>query len=534
MAGHYEPYFVDNIPTLSVFGQALCPCWYCMKKIKKKIKKRPGENEIRSIAQGGPGNRFEEAESLYRKGLGFQEKGLFNEAIGCYRDAVTMSPGNPGAYYNLGTLFQEKGDLNEAIQNYQKVLQINPHHADTYNCLGSVFQEKQEYDEAIHCYNKAIELNPSFIKALINMANSFLEKEEFDNAVACYKRAIAIDPGFAGAYYNLGLLFHRTKQFNEAVSCYKKTIQLDPDFADAYFSLSLLYLLLGNFQEGWKFFEWRWRLKGAFRRNFSEPLWDGSDISKKRLLLHAEQGFGDTIQFARYIPFVTHYCSDIIVECQQELVSLFGNIEGVNAVIGHGNIIPGFDVHCPLLRLPLLFNTTPESIPKNVPYLSAGASLKEHWRAIVQDTSFLKRVGIVWSSGQGVIAKKKSIPLNMFLPLLRTDNSAFYSLQKGEAAKQAEDLPEGIRLIDFTGDLHNFADTAAFIESLDLVITVDTAVAHLAGALGKPVWTLLPFEPIWQWGLDREDSPWYPTMRLFRQPSRGDWASVIVRVRDEL
>jgi tetratricopeptide (TPR) repeat protein len=502
-----------------------------MKKIKKKIKKSKVENKTQATVEGV---RFEEAEYLYRRGLELQEKGFFNEAIACYQDAITISPNNPGAYYNLGTLLQEKGELNEAINYYRKVLQINPNHADTYNCLGSVFQKKQEYDEAINCYKKAIELKPYFIKAFINIANAFLEKEEFDEAITYFKRAVAIDPNFAGTYYNLGLLFHRTKQFDEALVCYKKTIQLDPNFADAYYSLSLLYLLLGNFQEGWKFFEWRWKLKDSYQRNFTRPLWDGSDIVGQHILLHAEQGFGDTIQFIRYAPIVAQYGANVIVECQQELVSLFENIEGVQKVIGHSNKIPDFDVHYPLLSLPLVLNTTLENIPAKVPYLSVGSSLKDNWRNIIQNNSSNKRVGIVWSSGLGGLLKKKSIPLNTLLPIIQTDNITFYSLQKGDAAKQIKSLPEGIRLIDFTEKIHKFADTAALIENLDLVISVDTAVAHLSGALGKPVWTMLPFEPIWQWGLDREDSPWYPTMKLFRQQSRGDWTSVIFSVKDEL
>jgi tetratricopeptide (TPR) repeat protein len=477
---------------------------------------------------------FEEAEYLYKRGLDLQEKGFVNEAITCYQDAITICPNNPGVYYNLGTLLKEKGKLNEAINYYRKVLQINPNHADTYNCLGSVFQEKQEYDEAINCYKKAIELKPYFLKAFINIANAFLEKEEFDEAITYYKIAVAIDPNFAGTYYNLGLLFHRTKQFNEALACYKKTIQLDPNFADAYYSLSLLYLLLGNFQEGWPFFEWRWKLKNAYQRNFTQPLWDGSDIVGQHILLHAEQGFGDTIQFIRYVPIVAQYGANVIVECQQELVSLFENIKGVQRVIGHGNKIPDFDIHYPLLSLPLLFNTKLEDILAKVPYLSVSSSLKENWRNKLQKNSSNKRVGIVWSSGPGGLLKKKSIPANMLLPLIHTDNITFYSLQVGDAVKQTNGLSEETRLIDLTEEIHNFADTAALIENLDLVISVDTAVAHLSGALGKSVWTILPFEPVWQWGLDREDSPWYPTMRLFRQPSRGDWASVIVSVKDEL
>jgi len=334
----------------------------------------------------------------------------------------------------------------------------------------------------------------------------------------------------------MGTALQEKGQFDEAIQCYKKAIEIDPDYVDARWNMSLLNLLCGNFKEGWKGYEWRWKLEGILvERNFSAPAWNGYDIKGRTILIYAEQGLGDTIQFVRYASLVADLGANVIVECQKELVSLVEKIRGIKQVIPYGNSLPEFDIHCSLLSLPLVFDTTLEDIPANIPYIYAGSPSVQKWRDKIDQTSSHIRIGLVWA---GDPAKKKdrdrSCSLRLFSSLAQFNDVIFYSLQKGEASNQAMNPPEGMNLIDYTEEFHDFSDTAAFIENLDLVISVDTAVAHLAGSLGKPVWTLLPFVPDWRWMLSREDSPWYPTMRLFRQPRIGDWGSVIDRVVNAL
>jgi hypothetical protein len=274
--------------------------------------------------------------------------------------------------------------------------------------------------------------------------------------------------------------------------------------------MALALLLAGNFRDGWREYEWRWETYlASSKRNFSQPLWDGYDIKGRTILLYDEAGFGDTIQFIRYAPLVAQY--------------------GIQQIVGRGEELPKFDVHCPLSSLPLIFDTRLESIPTKIPYIYVEPKLIQKWRNKVQHDEFKTKIGLVWA-GRSI----SSCSLETFSTIAQIDNITFYSLQKGEAKKQAKNPPKGMSFIDLTEDINDFSDTAALIENLDLIITVDTAVAHLAGALGKSVWTLLPFVPDWRWMLNRDDSPWYPTMRLFRQPSLGDWESVIDKIKDEL
>ena len=264
-------------------------------------------------------------------------------------------------------------------------------------------------------------------------------------------------------------------------------------------------------------------------------MWDGFDIKGRSILLHAEQGFGDTIQFVRYAPLVAKRAGKVILECPGELTPLLRSVEGLSQIIVKGESLPDFDVHCPLLRLPLIFDTTLESVPAQIPYLGVDHLLIDKWRNKIQDDNSKLKIGLTWAGRpEQKNDRNRSFCFATFLPLAQLEGITFYSLQKGEAAKQARDAPESMKLVDYTEEINDFSDTAAFMENLDLVICVDTAVAHLAGALGKPVWTLLTFVPAWQWLLNREDSPWYPTMKLFRQRSPGDWGTVMVNVERQL
>jgi hypothetical protein len=296
--------------------------------------------------------------------------------------------------------------------------------------------------------------------------------------------------------------------------------------------------LAGRFEEGWKEHEWRWKTKqmSGGVRDFSAPLWRGEAIEDRVILLHAEQGFGDTLQFCRYVSLIASGAR-IVLEVQAPLVRLLSRLPGIREIVARGDRLPSFDLHCPLLSLPHAFGTTLDTIPRATPYLAADSAQAADWRERLAGLDGLL-VGLVWAGGQRLgrpgLAARRSIALNTLAPLGEVSGISFISLQKGEAAAEATNPPRGMALHNFIGDLHDFADTAALVDGLDLVISVDTAVAHLAGALGKPIWLLNRFDTDWRWLLDRDDSPWYPQLRQFRQPSPGDWNSVIYRVRDAL
>jgi tetratricopeptide (TPR) repeat protein len=477
------------------------------------------------------------AEAYCNLGYVLQERGLIDEAIPYYQRALQCNASLVEAHGNLGYALIKKGLLDESIRLSRKAIELNPYYATAYCNLGLALKGKGQFDEAILWYQKAIELNPNFAQAYCNLGTVLQEKGRCGEAYACYQKAIELNPRFAAVHNNIGLLLQGQGRFHEAISSYQKAIDLKQDFADAHWNKAFALLLTGNYREGWKEYEWRWKTKDfvPHYREFRKPLWSGGDIKGRTLLLHAEQGLGDTIQFVRYIPLVAHYGAKVIFECYRELQSLLENIQGICQVIVKGERIPDFDIHCPLLSLPLVFDTTIETIPLKIPYIPIDPVYVQKWRNKVHQRSSVVKIGLVWS-GNPKYGKDqyRSLPPGVFSSLANMDEVLFYSLQKGVAGAQVEELAREIKIIDCTEDIHNFSDTAGLIEHLDLIISVDTAVAHLAGAMGKPVWTLLPFSPDWRWMLDREDSPWYPTMRLFRQPAPGDWGSVMERVAAEL
>jgi len=316
------------------------------------------------------------------------------------------------------------------------------------------------------------------------------------------------------------------------MAAYDKALYFQPDHPDGHWNKALLQLLTADFANAWREYEWRWLKFPDQRRYFRAPLWDGADIAGKTILLHAEQGFGDAIQFIRYAPLVAQRGIVVYVECQPELATLFRNLPGVSRTISRGDTLPAFDYHCPLMSLPFAFSTTLSNIPAATPYLSADPSLSQIWKRRLEAQKGKLKIGLAWA-GAAIHRKdrERSLPAAALAPLSDL-NHALISLQKGPATSGIPDaLPA---LIDFTPELNDFADTAALIANLDLVICADTAVAHLAAAMGKPTWLLLAYSPDWRWLLDREDSPWYPAIKLFRQQSRADWAGVMDRVIQSL
>ncbi|MFZ5906226.1 MAG: tetratricopeptide repeat protein [Nitrospirota bacterium] len=468
--------------------------------------------------------------------LHLQQAGRFPEAEQLYREILRRQPGNPAVYCNLGFISQEKGQLDEARAFYLKAIRLNPDLAQAHYNLGVVLQARGNLEEAIDCYRKAAqsEENAMFY---FNLGSALQEKGEFPDAESFYLRALELHPGYAKAHNNLGIVYKQMMQLEKAMLHITKALEIDPAFAEAHVNLAGMLIMQGDFSGGWREFEWRKKMQGFRHRNFSRPHWDGSDVSGRTVLLCNEQearGFGDTIQCVRYLPLLAERGARVLVECQRELIPLLRNMEGVHSVIAEGEPLPAFDLYCHFLSLPACFHTSLGTIPATVPYLSVNTLLAEEWRNRVQSPGSRIKAGLVWAG------EKKHDWLNLrsctdalrSLPP-RIKGASFFSLQKGDQ-RYPDSQEEETGIIDYMGDVHDFADTAALIMNLDLVISVDTAVAHLAGALGRPVWTLLPFVADARWLLHAEDTPWYPTMRLFRQPSPGDWNTVVARVAGEL
>jgi hypothetical protein len=411
--------------------------------------------------------------------------------------------------------------------------------------MGNVLLELGEREQAVELFRRLVARQPDVAEAYSNLGNALLASspgsgqsatDQTAQAMAAFEQAIAIRPDYAPAYLNRGNAYVQHRRLKEAAEQYHKAIELAPDFHEARWNLALLRLLEGNYAQGWELYESRWDVKGKiFHRRFEQPLWDGSDLAGRRIVLHAEQGFGDSIQFVRYAPLVAARGAHVILYCPPELRRLFHSVKGVEQIFCGDESAPPFDIHCPLISLPRHFGTTLATIPGDVPYLFADAAAVDRWRKRLSEQPGKLKIGLAWSGSPGNSANRnRSTTLESFASLGSIPEVTFVSLQKGEAAAQAKTPPAGMRLLDWTDRLSDFAETAALIAALDLVISVETAVTHLAGALAKQTWVLLSYSADWRYLLDRPDSPWYPTMKLFRQTVRGDWAGPVNGVAAEL
>lgn len=459
------------------------------------------------------------------------------DAINYLNKTLFIAPGYIDAHNNLGRIFQEIGKFDEAILCYQNSLKIDPNFIQAYMNLSIAYESKGDIDEAIEYLQKALSLNPTLFYLYNNLAVLLETKGQFKQAVACCQKALNLNPNFAEAYINLGAALQATGQLNDAIASFQKAVKLAPNSAYSNYNLALALLMSGDFEQGWEKFEWRKKIQELFylEASCSIPLWDGRNITGSSILLLGEQGFGDIIQFVRYASLVAQQNAKVSIICPKELKSLFKNSKWLHEVIEYGEQLPNFDTYCHLLSLPFIFRTTVETIPTNIPYLYADQELIQKWKCKQQNDASQFKVGLVWSGNpKNYKLAYKSSKLSDFSSLSKLRNVSFYSLQKGDTLQEAQNPPEGMKFINYMDMVDDFSQTAALIMTLDLVISVDTAVAHLSGALGKPIWTLLPFESDWRWMLGREDSPWYPTMKLYRQSFPRDWTSVITDITKDL
>jgi tetratricopeptide (TPR) repeat protein len=487
-------------------------------------------------------------------------------AVNSAREAVRLNPKMPKPYLNMGLALVLAGKSNDAVAAFRRALEFNPEFVDALLALGNTLNSMDQHADAANVFRRLLKLKPDSFDALLGLGTALRDSGDpagaipilrqaitlqpqsspahnvlgvalgltgrVDDAIAEFRRAIEIQPDNAVAMKNLGVALAERGQFDDAIEVLDKSIDLKPDMPESHGNLALLLLMRGDFARGFREYEWRSKVQLTLfvaPRNFPQPRWDGQPLNGKTILLHAEQGFGDTIQFVRYLPMVAQFGGRIILDCPRELVPILRSAPGVETIIPTGESLPRFDCHCPLLSLPLALNTDLNTIPAAIPYITPDRQAVEHWKSRINPDAF--KVGFVWAgAAKNKLDHKRSIPFELISKLFSL-NVHFFSLQKG---REAPPPPPGMTFIDWTSDLHDFADTAALVAHLDLIISVDTAVAHLAGAMGKPVWMMIPFVPDWRWLLNRDDSPWYPTLRLFRQTSPGDWPNVVERVRDAL
>jgi hypothetical protein len=416
------------------------------------------------------------------------------------------------------------------VASYREVVRLEPDHSEALNNLGVALHAMQRTDEALDALRRAVAIAPGYAEAHNNLGNALRERGEFDEAESCYRRALAIKPDYAEARHNLGNARKSRGHLAEALDWYDRALAIRPDMAQIHLSRALAWLEAGDFERGWPEYEWRLKCPQFAIPQLAPPRWDGRPLDGRTILLYADHGLGDAIQFIRYAPMVKDRGGRAVVVCRAPLSRLLATCAGVDRVVVEGAPIPACDVHAPLMSLPGIFGTSASSVPANVPYLSADPGLIDAWAGELAGGDGLK-IGIAWQGNPGHVRDRaRSFRLERFEPLARRPGVRLYSLQKGHGSEQVAELEGRFPVIDLGPRLDDLMDTAAAMMHLDLVISADTSVVHLAGALGVPVWVALPFETDWRWMSAREDCLWYPTMRLFRQPRWGDWDDVFARI----
>ena len=488
---------------------------------------------LRRAVEADPGS----AKAHHNLGVACAQQGRPEEAITYLNRALQLQPAYAEAQFNLGNTLGVVGRREESIAAYRQAVRLRPDYAEALCNLGLTLTEHGHAGEAAVLLRQATRLRPHYIEAHNNLGLALAELGRFEEAIVCYERALALNPRYAAGHANLGSAYKGMCQPEEAAASYEMALRYEPESPSSHWNLSLAWLQMGDFERGWREYEWRWQRPSTPPRPYRQPKWDGTPLDGRMVLLWCEQGLGDALQFVRYAPLVKERGGRVALECPGLLAPLLRTLAGVDALVAEGTPLPPFDCHAPLLSLPFLVGTRLDTVPADVPYLSADPAGVEAWRDRLASVAGFK-VGIAW---QGNPHHKwdrwRSVPLTAFAPLAELPGVRLVSLQQGPGSEQ---LRAGKARFPVTelgerwGASSAWADTAAVMASLDLVVTVDTAPAHLAGALGVPVWVPLPTLVDWRWLLDRDDSPWYPTMRLFRQRQLGEWEPVFARMAAEL
>ena len=459
-------------------------------------------------------------------GTALQSVGRLDEAIACYRSALALRPDTVETLDNLAGALQARGQLDEAQACYERALALRPKRVESHIGLGVVLHAQGRLQDAVARYEHALALAPDHPETRNNLGVALVDLGRLDEAITHHERALAVRPAGAEMHYNLGSALQRQGRYAEALACYGRALALKPNYAQAHLNRSLTLLLTGKLDEGWQEYEWRFAVN-VYDRKFDRPLWSGKPLVGESILVHAEQGLGDTLQFMRFVPAIAERGGRVILEVPASLVRLARTVAGASQIVAAGDPLPAFDCHCPLLSLPRILKTNLATIPNAVPYLSVPAEASAVWAERVATAPGL-RVGIAWAG-----TTQGAIDLQLLQPLWEIAGISWFSLQVGAESRGLSSL-DGVQIVDLAPWLGDFAETAAAIGQLDLVISVDTSVAHLAGALARNTWVLLPHVPDWRWLLDRDDSPWYPTARLFRRRNAGDWPAMAHQVAEAL
>ena len=469
------------------------------------------------------------------RGVTLHELGRLDEAVTSFDRAVAAQPALAEAHSNRGNVLRDLKRHEEAVASYDRALALRDNYPEALSNRGNVLNALKRYDQALASYDRALALRPDHAEAWCNRGATLNELGRYEEALASYGRALALRPDYPEALCNRGATLTEVKRYDEAVVDYDRAHALRPDMPELHWNQATLRLLTGDFARGWSEYEWRWKRENLARtrRDFPQPVWRGEDIAGKSILLHSEQGFGDTIQFCRYVPLVAGRGCRVILEVEKPLRRLMATLEGGAEIVSKGDPLPPFDLHCPLLSLPLAFETRLDSIPWPGPYLSARVDDMAAWNAWLVPHR-RPRIGLVWSGNYAHHRDaERSVPLDVLFPLLDIEAS-FVSVQKEIRPADTAALAGRRDILDVGPALDDFATTAALLAQLDLLIAVDTSVAHLAGALGRPVWLMLTHIPDWRWLLDRDSSPWYPGARLFRQDETRTWSPVVGCIRAAL
>lgn len=486
----------------------------------------------------------------YNLGMSYMRLKRIKDAIETFKKVIELNPKHTRAYIQIATIYSDRKDHETALNVLKNGLTANPDNAELLHHLGRAVRAMERYEESADLMRKALELNPRSATIMMDLANTLHMLDDFEHAFEYYKKALELKPDSVEALYNLGFTLKKCGNmqqartfFEHAIDIHTKALELRPNYPAARFSRALSYLTLGNFAQGWPEYEARWAAYNESPKKFSQPIWEGQSLKDKRILIYAEQGYGDTFQFIRYGKVLKTMGAHVIAQTQHRLEHIIGLCPYLDEVVSDRQPLPEFDYHIALMSIPMVLKTTVETVPNEIPYLAAKTELTQQWQEkLSADKNF--KVGICWQGNKqyrSVFLKKevatKAMQLETFKPLSSVPNLSLYSLQKINGTEQLDTIAGDMKVVTFDHfdeEAGPFMDTAAIIKNLNIVITVDTSIAHLAAGLGAEVWVLLPFPADWRWMLDRNDTPWYPNMKLFRQKERGDWTSVINEVREEL
>jgi tetratricopeptide (TPR) repeat protein len=512
------------------------------------------EKKLKQAVHYHQAGNFSQARNLYREvlvfdpqnpdayhllGLAAFQQGETQEAEDLVRRAISLDGLAPIFHLSLGNFLSGRGKSNEAVESFRQALRLEPRLAEGHFNLANELFKRNQIEESIFHYQEALRVKPDLAEGHYNLGKAFEKLDKLEEAEVSYRRALKRKPDYFDAWFNLAISLSDQCKLRDAQRCYQQALAMKPDDVDANWNLSLIFLLSGNLKEGWQKYEWRLKQPKYRFLQSQKKRWRGEEAPDKTLLVRAEQGLGDVLQFIRFIPLLKPRVGRVLFECQPSLTRLLRNFSGIDETYSRNpDLSPPdvpYDMDSPLLSLPGILEVTLDSIPADIPYILPEKERVEEWKLRIPPDSGKFKIGIVWAGHVGHRGNtKRSISLLSWAPLAGIRGVTFFSMQVGEAAAEAGNPTPGMNLVDLTDSIADFADTAAFISLLDMVISVDTAAAHLAGAMGKPVWTLLPFAPDWRWLLGRKDTPWYPTMRLFRQRAPGDWKGVFAEIATDL